>query len=167
MVFSASSTTRSSQNGGLADSAFYLKRTLIVRRASAWSSCTSPPATACCRSATATPVFLAGSIFLLVVVLGAGSSVNGASRWIGAGSLQIQPSELAKVALVLYGADLLAREAEAGRARSRASCRILLVTGAACLLVMLQPDMGTTMVDRLRRRRHPDRRRRRARATSA
>ena len=41
-------------------------------------------------------------------------SVNGASRWIGAGSFQIQPSEIAKVALVLYGADLLAERAEAG-----------------------------------------------------
>ena len=52
-------------------------------------------------------------------MLVAGTNVNGASRWIGAGFLQIQPSELAKVALILYGADLLAAQAEAGRARSR------------------------------------------------
>ena len=43
-------------------------------------------------------------------MLVAGTSVNGASRWIGSGFLQIQPSELAKVALILYGADLLARK---------------------------------------------------------
>ena len=50
-----------------------------------------------------------------VAVLGVGTTVNGASRWIGAGFLQIQPSELAKVALILYAADLLAARAEAGR----------------------------------------------------
>jgi len=84
-------------------------------------------------------------MFLLVVVLGAGQSVNGATRWIGGGSFQIQPSELAKVALVLYAADLLAREPK--RVRSiQGFMPILLVTGAAALLIMLQPDMGTTLV---------------------
>ena len=78
-------------------------------------------------------------------MLGVGTSVNGASRWIGSGFLQIQPSELAKVALVLYGADLLARKPK--RARSiEGFMPFLLVVGAACLLIMLEPDMGTTMV---------------------
>ena len=53
-------------------------------------------------------------------MLFAGTTVNGASRWIGPGFLQIQPSELAKVALVLYGADMLAREAEDGADDPRA-----------------------------------------------
>ena len=39
---------------------------------------------------------------------GVGQTVNGSQRWIGAGLVQFQPSELAKVALVLYGAHLLA-----------------------------------------------------------
>jgi cell division protein FtsW len=78
-------------------------------------------------------------------VLGAGTSVNGASRWIGPSSLQIQPSELAKVALVLYGADLLARRPK--RARSiEGMMPYLLLTGAACLLVVMEPDLGTAMV---------------------
>ncbi len=38
-----------------------------------------------------------------------GVSVNGAERWLGAGPLQFQPSELMKLALVLYGATLLAK----------------------------------------------------------
>ena len=45
---------------------------------------------------------------LAVLVPGVGASANGASRWIAVGSFQIQPSELAKLALVLYGANLLA-----------------------------------------------------------
>jgi len=92
-----------------------------------------------------TPVLLGGSVFLLVAVLGAGSEVNGATRWIGGGSLQIQPSELAKVALILYGADMLARKPK--RARTLTGLKpYLLVAAACCGLIMLEPDMGTTMV---------------------
>jgi cell division protein FtsW len=144
MVFSASSTTQVLQNGGLADSAYYLQRTLIVGAIGlVVMHFTARHGLLAIRRAT--PIFLAGSLFLLVVVLGAGQSVNGATRWIGSGSFQIQPSELAKVALVLYAADMLAREPK--RIRSiQGFMPILLVTGAACLLIMLQPDMGTTMV---------------------
>lgn len=144
MVFSASSTTRILQDGGLSDSAFYLKRTLmfgavglLVMHLVARHGLTA--------IRRLTPALLAVSMFLLVAVLGIGSNVNGASRWIGGGSLQIQPSELAKVALILYGADLLARKPK--RARSiEGFMPFLLVAGAACLLIMLEPDMGTTMV---------------------
>lgn len=144
MVFSASSTTQVLQNGGLADSAYYLQRTLIVGAIGlVIMHFTARHGLLAIRKAT--PILLAGSFFLLVLVLGAGQSVNGATRWIGSGSFQIQPSELAKVALILYGADMLAREPK--RIRSiRGFMPILLVTGAACLLVILQPDMGTTMV---------------------
>ncbi len=144
MVFSASSTTRILQNGGLSDSAYYLKRTLIfgalglvVMHVVARQGLDTVR--------RLTPVLLGGSIFLLVIVLGTGQSVNGASRWIGSGSFQIQPSEFAKVALILYSADLLARKPK--RVRSLEGIMpVLLVTGAACLLIMMQPDMGTTMV---------------------
>ncbi|MFT3862985.1 MAG: putative lipid II flippase FtsW [Solirubrobacterales bacterium] len=144
MVFSASSTTQVLENGGLSDSAYYLQRTLIVGAIGlVIMHFTARHGLVAIRRAT--PVLLAGSLFLLVVVLGAGQSVNGASRWIGAGSFQIQPSELAKVALVLYAADMLAREPK--RVRSiQGFMPILLMTGAACGLIMLQPDMGTTMV---------------------
>jgi cell division protein FtsW len=144
MVFSASSTTQVLENGGLGNSAFYLKRTLmfgavglVIMHLTARHGLD--------KIRQLTPVLLAGSIFMLVLVLGAGQSVNGASRWIGSGSFQIQPSELAKVALILYAADMLARKPK--RARSiEGFMPILLVTAAAALLIMLEPDMGTTMV---------------------
>jgi len=144
MVFSASSTTQVLENGGLGNSAFYLKRTLmfgavglVIMHLTARYGLD--------KIRQLSPVLLAGSIFMLVVVLGAGQSVNGASRWIGSGSFQIQPSELAKVALILYAADMLARKPK--RARSiEGFMPILLVTAAAALLIMLEPDMGTTMV---------------------
>jgi cell division protein FtsW len=144
MVFSASSTTKVLQEGGLSSSAYYLKRTLIFG-AVALVIMRVASHIGLDKIRNLTPLLLGGSIFLLVAVLGAGSEVNGATRWIGGGSLQIQPSELAKVALILYGADLLARKPK--RARSLEGIMpFLLVTAASCLLIMLEPDMGTTMV---------------------
>lgn len=146
MVFSASSTTRILQNGGLSDSAFYLKRTLLFGAVALlimhFAARTKGGLSMVRR---ATPLILGGSIFLLLVVLAAGNTVNGASRWIGSGFLQVQPSEIVKVALILYAADLLARKPK--RARSLEGLMpILLVVGGCSLLMMLQPDMGTTMV---------------------
>jgi cell division protein FtsW len=144
MVFSASSTTRILQNGGLSDSAFYLKRTLIFGAVGLLvMHVVARRGLGMIRNAT--PLLLGISLFLLLAVLGVGSNVNGATRWIGGGSLQIQPSELAKVVLVLYAADVLARKPR--RARTlQGIMPVLLVTGISCLLIMAEPDMGTTMV---------------------
>jgi len=143
MVFSASSTTRVLQDGGLSDSAFYLKRTLLFGAIGLLiMHFVARHGLQLVREAT--PVILGGSIFLLLAVLVAGTEVNGATRWLGSGFLQVQPSELAKVALVLYAADLLARKPK--RVRSlEGMMPLLLVIGASALLIMLQPDMGTTM----------------------
>jgi cell division protein FtsW len=144
MVFSASSTTQVLSDGNLANSAFYLKRTLmcgalglLVLHLTARHGLTA--------IRRLTPALLVGSFILLLAVLVVGTSANGASRWLGPGSLQFQPSELAKIALILYGADLLAREPK--RVRSlQGLMPFLLVVGTACLLIMAEPDMGTTMV---------------------
>jgi cell division protein FtsW len=144
MVFSASSTTQVLSDGSLSNSALYLKRTLLFGAAGllVMHLMARGGATAVRRL---TPPLLLGSFFLLLVVLVAGNSANGASRWIGAGPLQFQPSELAKVALILYGADLLARKPK--MTRSVADLRpYLLVVAAACALIMVEPDMGTAMV---------------------
>jgi cell division protein FtsW len=144
MVFSASSTTKVLAEGGLSESAYYLKRTLIFG-AIALVIMHVTARIDLKRIRELTPLLLGGSIFLLVAVLGAGSEVNGATRWIGGGSLQIQPSELAKVALILYGADMLARKPK--RARTLTGLKpYLLVAAVCCGLIMLEPDMGTTMV---------------------
>jgi cell division protein FtsW len=146
MVFSASSTTRILQDGGLSDSAFYLKRTLMFGAVGlVIMHLTARHGLQVVRNMT--PAILGGCFFLLLAVLapGIGTTVNGASRWIGSGFLQIQPSEIAKVALVLYGADLLARRPK--RARSiEGFMPFLVVVGLAAILIMLEPDMGTTMV---------------------
>jgi cell division protein FtsW len=144
MVFSASSTTRVLSDGGLSDSAFYLKRTLLFGAVGLLiMHLTARGGLQLVRRLT--PAFLGVSLFLLLAVLVAGTNVNGSSRWLGSGFMQIQPSELAKVALILYAADLLARKPK--RARSLEGLMpFLLVVGATSLLIVAEPDLGTTMV---------------------
>ncbi len=144
MVFSASSTTRVLSDGGLSDSAFYLKRTLLFGAIGLLiMHLTARHGLQLFRRLT--PAILGLSFFLLVAVLFAGTSVNGSSRWLGSGFLQIQPSELAKVALILYAADLLARKPM--RAKSiEGLMPFLLVTAVAVLLIVAEPDLGTSMV---------------------
>ena len=82
----------------------------------------------------------------LCLVPGVGVSVNGASRWIGTGSFTFQPSEMAKLAVLVWVADLLARRA-AYMHNTRATLRpVIVVLAAVATLVMLQPNLGTTMV---------------------
>jgi cell division protein FtsW len=144
MVFSASSTTRVLSDGGLSDSAFYLKRTLMFGAIGLLlMHITARHGLGAARRLT--PAILALSLFGLVAVLGVGTSVNGSSRWLGSGFLQFQPSELAKVALILYAVDILARKPK--RARSLEGLMpILLVVGVASLLIVAEPDLGTALV---------------------
>jgi cell division protein FtsW len=92
-------------------------------------------------------VGMAVSIGLLFAVLvpGIGVSASGAAPGVGAGSIQLQPSEFAKLALVFFAADVLERRSTRGDWRYRMT-PVLAVMGLLVALVMLQPDMGTTMV---------------------
>jgi cell division protein FtsW len=85
-------------------------------------------------------------LVLAVHVPHIGVSVNGAKRWMGAGPLQFQPSELMKIALVLYGATLLAKRPQRVHDLRDLSRPLLVVVGGAILLVVTQPDLGTSMV---------------------
>ncbi len=76
---------------------------------------------------------------------GFGVTVNGARRWLGAGPLIFQPSEIAKLALVLYAAKFLA-ERPRGFRRWQELVPLGLVAGLAALLVASQPDLGTALV---------------------
>jgi cell division protein FtsW len=144
MVFSASSARSLLNHGG--SGFYYLERTLIfgaigllvMRVASVRGVAAVRPLT---------PLILGTALFLLLAVLvpGVGHTVNGSQRWIGAGLFQFQPSELAKLALVLYGAYLLAKEPK--RARSLGGLGpYLMIVGLALLLIAKEPDLGTTIV---------------------
>jgi cell division protein FtsW len=145
MVYSASSAE--SLLSGPGDPAYYLKRYVMFGLAGlVLLHLASRHGLRVIRALT--PMLLAASFVLNVAIMvpGIGVSVNGATRWIGAGFLQFQPSELLKVSIVLYAAQLLASRPESVRTVGTMMKPLLLVVGAACALVMKQPDMGTTMV---------------------
>jgi cell division protein FtsW len=95
-----------------------------------------------------TPVLLLAAFALtaLVMLPGVGVTVNGATRWLGAGPLQFQPSELLKLGLVLFSVQLLAARPSATRSFGSLSKPLLIVVAVACLMLLKQPDMGTAMV---------------------
>ena len=95
-----------------------------------------------------TPLLLGASFFLTIAVMlpGVGVEVNGATRWLGAGPIQFQPSELLKLALVLYAAQLLAARPKSVRTIGGLFKPLLIVVIIACALLLKQPDMGTAMV---------------------
>jgi cell division protein FtsW len=87
------------------------------------------------------------ALLFAVLVPGVGQNVSGATRWIVLpGGLQIQPSEPAKLALVLWGADLLARKEKRLTETKHLLIPLVPIALAMGLLVMAQPDMGTTIV---------------------
>jgi cell division protein FtsW len=93
------------------------------------------------------PLLVVSFVLVLAVhIPHVGVSVNGARRWIGPGPLQFQPSELMKLALVLYAATLLAKRPNRVHDLRDLAKPLLIVVAAACLLVFSQPDLGTAMV---------------------
>jgi cell division protein FtsW len=86
------------------------------------------------------------ALLLLVLVPGFGLEVNGARRWFAAGPIQFQPSEPMKLALVLYAARYLADHPKRVRGFRQAVAPIAVVSGPACLLIVVEPDLGTTIV---------------------
>lgn len=144
MVFSASSTT--SLLGDSGDGAYYLKRTvvfgvagllimhLLARRGVSFLR-------------PLTPLVLAGAFVLCLAVLvpGIGREVNGSRAWIGAGPLQIQPSEVMKLALILFAAQLLATRPQIAKGGIGPMMPVLGVAGVGVVLVAAG-DLGTALV---------------------
>lgn len=97
--------------------------------------------------ALAYPMLLA-AVLGLVLVLVFGREVEGAKRWLEVAGNEVQPSEFAKLALVLWGADLLARKEKLGQLIDSRHLLVPLLPGAAlvCMLVMLGNDLGTTFL---------------------
>ncbi|MBF0490246.1 MAG: putative lipid II flippase FtsW [Candidatus Omnitrophica bacterium] len=90
---------------------------------------------------------LAISIVLLALVLipHLGKESYGARRWFKLGIFHFQPSELAKLAVIIYTADFLNRKQQVIRSFKQGFLPPILVMGVACLLTVKQPDLGTTV----------------------
>ncbi|MFC6331281.1 putative lipid II flippase FtsW [Paenibacillus septentrionalis] len=83
---------------------------------------------------------------LLLLVPFIGTELNGARSWFGFAGLGIQPTELAKLALVVYLGALIAKKGEKFRDFKRGLLPVLIIIAFICGLIMLQPDLGAVIV---------------------
>ena len=97
-----------------------------------------------------TPIFWGLGVLGLVIVLipGLGSTVNGARAWIALpGGFQIQPAELAKIAIIIGMSMILSeRSHNSDEPSSQDVIQALVIAGLPVLLIIIQPDMGTVFI---------------------
>lgn len=94
------------------------------------------------------PLLLLSSLVLLLLVLipGVGRNVNGASRWLSLGIFNLQVSELAKIALIIYTAGYLVRRGDEVRRTVQGFLKPLGVLMVFAVLLLAQPDFGALVV---------------------
>ncbi|HEX2772601.1 MAG TPA: rod shape-determining protein RodA [Micromonosporaceae bacterium] len=95
------------------------------------------------------PLVYLASLVGLVLVLTMGSTINGSRSWVQIGGMSIQPSEFAKLAVVIGMALLMAERAEGSWRHKVGSTEVigmLLIAGVPAALILLQPDLGTMLV---------------------
>ncbi len=144
MIFSASSAKALVQTG---DGAYFLKRQaawgllglvamFFTMRIDFWHW-----------RRWAAPIFWVIFALLIVVLIpGVGVTINGSRRWIGAGPLNIQPSEAMKFGIVLYLAELLTRLGPRVRSFLGGIVPALGITVLVALAVLMEPDLGTAVI---------------------
>ena len=93
------------------------------------------------------PLLVVSIVLLLAVLIpGIGIEVAGSRRWLGAGAVRFQPSEIAKLALLVYAADVLARRVRDLHDWRRVLRPILIVLAVIGALVLREPDLDSTIV---------------------
>ena len=143
MLFSVSALQARDKYG---DSNYLLKRQLV------WMTLGG----VCCAVVAATPypklravakpaLIVAGALLVVVLIPHVGIKVSGARRWLGLGSvLRVQPSEFAKLALIIWLAHYLAKEKRWIERFRRGFLVPMAVVGGTCLVVLAEPDFGTS-----------------------
>lgn len=91
-------------------------------------------------------LLLALALLMLVLVPGVGRNVNGSQRWLPLGPLTLQPSEVAKFALVIYMSSFLVRHAEAVQQHWQGLAKPVAILGVTGLLLLMEPDFGATVI---------------------
>lgn len=144
MIYSASSITAMEDYG---DSAYYLKRQAIFAAIGALVAIVLANVDYHLWCDKLLGVIWVLTLALLILVLATGETTNGATRWISIGSLQIQPSEFAKLTIVATAANLFDRWTEKQSISDGQFFVMFLVgVGVPLILILFQPDKGTTMV---------------------
>lgn len=91
-------------------------------------------------------LFPALGLLILVLIPGIGVKANGAQRWLSLGAFTVQPSELAKLAMIIYLAGYMVRREHELRTSWRGFLTPMYVLSAATLLLMFEPDFGATVI---------------------
>ena len=94
------------------------------------------------------PLMLLAGLLLLIVVLvpGIGYEVNGSTRWVRVGIMNLQVSEPARLCFLLYLAGYLVRRNKRCAKSSLGFLRPMVVLSIACVLLLLEPDFGAAVV---------------------
>lgn len=145
MIFSASNIVAFETYG---DSFYYLKRHLVAVIVGIIALFFLSRFDYHRLSKTKTSLALLGFMFillLLVLVPGVGKVAGGSSRWISLGVFNLQPSEFAKIAILLWAASVLSQKTKDVTQLGDLVVPLIPVTAGAALLVVLQPDLGTTI----------------------
>jgi cell division protein FtsW len=95
---------------------------------------------------SAPALLLAVALLGIVLHPAAGTVAGGSSRWIALGPLTVQPSEFAKLAMVTFGASLLARRWKRIHSLRSLTIPLLPLVALVCGLILLQPDLGTAVI---------------------
>jgi len=144
MVFSATSVDSLQENGSVYASFSTQVVFAAIGLAAFWVALRTRPAMLR-RIALPTMVF-AVLLLILVLIPGIGQEYNEARRWFEIGSLSVQPSEVAKLAFVIWGADLLVRKRKLIDQWQHLLVPLVPAGALLALLVLLQPNLGTTLV---------------------
>jgi len=84
-------------------------------------------------------------LLMLVLIPGIGTIHSGARRWFRFGGIGLQPSELAKLALIIFIASFVSKDPERIKHFKGGFVPLMLICGLVCGLILIEPDMGTTL----------------------
>ncbi|MFU8855991.1 MAG: putative lipid II flippase FtsW [Deferrisomatales bacterium] len=145
LVYSTSSPLAFGREG--ADTASYLKRSLAFAGLGAVAACTAARVPTTWLRRAAYPALAAATVLLVLPwVPSVGQAVNGAHRWVRVGGFGFQPSELAKLALILFLAHSLAKRGDGVQSFAYGYLPHVVLPAIPIGLVLAGPDLGTAIL---------------------
>jgi len=143
MIYSASAIYADSV---MKDSLFYIKRHLLYIGIGLFMMVLAMSVSLDKIRSMAKPLmFLAITLLLVVLIPHIGSQTSGARRWFKFGPLSFQPSEFAKIAIIIYMADFISRKEKVMKSFLYGYLPAIIILGGMVGLVLLEPDLGTAI----------------------
>jgi cell division protein FtsW len=144
MIYSSSGIFAMQEQG---DSLYFLKRHLVFLVAGVLGTFGAMAIDYRDLQKYAKPLLAIGIVMLVLVLIPhIGKSSYGARRWFKIGSIYFQPSEFVKLAMLVYSADFLTRKQNKIKDFIQGFMPLMMVVGIICLLILKQPDMGSSVL---------------------